>query len=225
VVKDHHDWINGLTLSRDTRLLVSGDDMGEVIIRERESGKELKRWKVKGWCQAMALSPDQKQAFVSERVPLVFDSGRYAAAKIRDVDSGAVLRDLSAEFKDSYISAAAYAPDGKLLALGRGGETDMGRVYLIDPAAGKKVRELTPGHLNGVTDLAFHPEGRYLASVGRDTTVRIWNTADGKQVKELGKPRGGQSKDWLHAVCFSADGLWLAAADMAGAVQVWSLGR
>jgi WD40 repeat protein len=223
VLQDHRDWINSLTLSRDTRLLVSGDDTGEVIFRERESGKELRRWKVKGWCYALALSPDEKQAFVSERVPLVFDSGRHAGAKLRDAHSGEVQRDLAPQFKDSYISAAAYAPDGRLLALGRGGETDMGRVYLIDPATGKKVRELVPGHLNGVTDLAFHPEGRYLASVGRDTTVRIWNTADGKQVKELGKARGGQSKDWLHSVCFSADGLWLAAADMAGAVQVWSL--
>ena len=44
------------------------------------------------------------------------------------------------------------------------------------------------------------------------------------QVKELGKPRGGQFKDWLHAVSFSGDGRWLAAGDMAGAVQVWEFG-
>ena len=86
-----------------------------------------------------------------------------------------------------------------------------------------KVRELTPGHQSGVTDLVFHPDGKHLASTGRDTVVRIWNTADGKMLKELGKPRGGQFKDWFHAISFSADGRWLAAADMAGAVQVWSL--
>ena len=84
------------------------------------------------------------------------------------------------------------------------------------------MRELTPGHLYGVTDMVFHPDGKHLASGGRDTVVRIWNAADGKLVKELGKPRGGQFKDWIHAVSFSADGRWLAAADMAGAVQVWS---
>jgi hypothetical protein len=43
-------------------------------------------------------------------------------------------------------------------------------------------------------------------------------------VQELGKGRGGQFKDWLHALTFSADGRWLAAADIAGAVQVWRLG-
>jgi hypothetical protein len=37
-----------------------------------------------------------------------------------------------------------------------------------------------------------------------------------------GKLRGGQFKDWIHAVSFSADGRWLAAADMAGGISVWT---
>ena len=130
---------------------------------------------------------------------------------------------LSAAFKGVYIAAAAYSLDGKLLALAQGGEVSgMAKVFLVDPVTGKKIRDLTPGHQEGATDLAFAPDGKHLASTGRDTVVRIWNTADGKMVKELGKPRGGQFKDWFHALAFSADGRWLAAADMAGAVQVWS---
>jgi hypothetical protein len=74
-----------------------------------------------------------------------------------------------------------------------------------------------------MTDLAWHPDGVHLASAGRDTLVRIWNSTDGKLVKEIGKARGGQFKDWICAISFSADGHWLAAADMAGAVQVWAL--
>jgi hypothetical protein len=45
-------------------------------------------------------------------------------------------------------------------------------------------------------------------------------------VKDLGKTRGGGSFDgssWLHALSFSAYGLWLAAADMAGLILVWSI--
>jgi WD40 repeat protein len=52
--------------------------------------------------------------------------------------------------------------------------------------------------------------------------VRIWDTATGKLVSEVGKSRGGQFKDWICAVSWSADGAWLAAADMAGMVQVWT---
>jgi WD40 repeat protein len=133
-----------------------------------------------------------------------------------------MFRDSAAPFKKAYLSAAAYSPDGKLLAIGRGGETDTGKVALLDPGSGKLLADLAPGHLNGLTALAFHPGGKHLASTGRDTVIRIWDTAAHKLVAEVGKPRGGQFKDWLHAVSWSADGRWLAAADMAGAVQIWT---
>jgi WD40 repeat protein len=135
-----------------------------------------------------------------------------------------MVRDLADLFKKEYQSAAAFSLDGKLLAVGCGGEANgpSGIIILLDPATGKKVHELKPGHKYGVTDLVFHPDGKHLASAGRDTVVRLWSLADGKMVKELGKPRGGQFKDWIHAISFSSDGRLLAAADMAGAVQVWT---
>ena len=222
------EWITGLAVSKDGSTLIAGDDAGNVILYDRAAGTEKARWKVKGWAFAVAVSPDHKQAAVSERFPLVFDSGRHTALKLWDLTGAApdVQFDLSKEFKDMQVAAVTYSPDGNTLAVGRGGEADgpNGKVYLVDPASGKKTRELTPGHLNGLTDLCFHPDGQHLASCGRDTVVRIWSVADGKLVKELGKPRGGQFKDWIHAVSFSSDGKRLAAADMSGLVHVWSLG-
>ena len=218
-----HEWIVGLALSHDQSTLITGDDAGNVILYDRATGTEKKRWQVKGWAYAVALSPDLQQACVSERYPLVFDSGRHTAVKLWNATTGTVQHDLSKEFKDLQIAAAAYSPDGKTLALGRGGEADGtgGKIFLLDPATGKKERELTPGHLNGLTDLCFHPDGKHLATSGRDTVVRLWNLADGKLVKELGKPRGGQFKDWIHALSISPDGTRLATADMAGFVHVW----
>ena len=109
-------------------------------------------------------------------------------------------------------------------------------VYVTDSATGKQreinLREqLTPAELawlnptpDFLSGLAFHPDGKHLLSAGRDTVVRIWSLADGKLVKELGKPRGGQFKDWIQALSLSSDGTRLAAADMAGYVHVWQLG-
>src|SRR5262249_15370348 len=131
----HRDWVLGLALSRDGKLLVSGDDAGLVIVWDVAERKELRRWQLKGWAYALALSPDGKQALISERVPLVFDSGRLTAARVWDVTTGRVERDLAASMPKEakeYISSAAFSPDGKLLALGQGGETsDNGKIRLL----------------------------------------------------------------------------------------------
>jgi WD40 repeat protein len=224
VLNAHKEWVQGLALSADGKVLVSGDDAGQVIVWDVPSGKEVRRWKTRAWVYALALSPDARQALISERFPLVYDPAKVILTRLWDATTGQMVRDLEDIFKKEYQSAAAFSPDGKLVAVGRGGEANgpSGIVVLLDPTTGKKVRELKPGHQDGLTDVVFHPDGKHLASAGRDTVVRLWSAADGKLVKELGKPRGGQSKDWIHAISFSADGRLLAAADMGGAVQVWT---
>ena len=126
------------------------------------------------------------------------------------------------------MGAAAFADNGRLLALGQNDEAAAKKVYLASLATGKKVRELayTSQGNAGISAIAAHPDGKHLATCGRDTMVRIWDPADGKLLKELGKTReagafGGSP--WFHAISFSADGLWLAAADMGGFIHVWSI--
>ncbi|MBY0232791.1 MAG: hypothetical protein K2W96_26210 [Gemmataceae bacterium] len=226
VLAGHKDWVSCFDLSRDEKTLVSGDDAGHVVVWDAKERKERRRWKLKGWAYAAAISPDGKRVAVTERVPLVFDSGRRHGGKVWDIATGKEVCDFGPAFKEMHFSAADWTPDGKTLLLGRGGECDgqNGIVHLVDPDNGKKVGELPkPGHLNGLTDMRWHPDGKRLATAGRDTVVMLWDVALKKKVGELGKGRGGQFKDWLHALSWSADGKLLAAGDMAGAVQVWAL--
>jgi WD40 repeat protein len=220
----HKDWVLGLSMTPDGKTLVTGDDKGIVIVWDRAVGKEIRRWKLTGWAWGLGVSPDGKAVTISERIPLVFDSGARSGLKIWNAETGEVKADLSKEIKERMCSAA-YSPDGKWLAVCRGGEANglSGKVTLLDPATGKKIRETNPGHLDGATDLAFHPDGKHIFSSGRDTLVKIWRLEDGKHVRDIGQGRGGQFKDWICAIAISPDGKRLATADMAGMVHVWAL--
>ncbi|MEZ6141289.1 MAG: hypothetical protein R3B84_12030 [Zavarzinella sp.] len=219
----HTDWIADFAISADGKNMLSGDDGNQVIWWDLATQKELHRWKLKGWAYAIAISPDKKTALISERIPRVFDSGSRNAVGLWEMSSGKLMKDLSPDFK-MYIASAVFSPDGKSLYLGQGGEAN-GKLFRLELEGGKKPQELSPAHQYGVTDFALDPTGKLFASAGRDTVVRIWDVASGKMLAELGKPRGGQFKDWIHAVSFSPNGQMLAAADMAGAVQIWEAGK
>ena len=68
-------------------------------------------------------------------------------------------------------ACAACSPDGRLLALA---EPDSPTIRLIEIASGKVRAELT-GHHHGVHGLAFAPDGKTLASGGKDTVAILWD--------------------------------------------------
>jgi WD40 repeat protein len=243
VLAGHGNWIQALDLSRDGNRLISGDDDCQTIVWDFPARKEISRWKGHAitWVVSAALTADGKTAFVGEYSFRRDDFDRPPAqARIYEAETGSELVDLlkvqfpNVKVRDNsygYAStwgkfvghgfvAAEFSPDGKLLAIGQGGETGTGQVHLIEVATGKLVRTIA-GHQYGVCDLMFSPDGKYVLSCGRDTTVQVCQVSDGKEIAKLGKPRGGQFKDWFHAVALSPDEQSIAAADIAGQVQVW----
>jgi eukaryotic-like serine/threonine-protein kinase len=74
-------------------------------------------------------------------------------------------------------------------------------------------------HGNGVYGLGFSLDGTRLATGCRDNTIRIWDTATGKDVCEL---RGHRA--YVHAVAFSPDGTQLASASGDLTVRIWGTG-
>jgi WD40 repeat protein len=246
ILEGHKEWVYALGISGDGKRIISGDAASQVTVWDVATRKQLSKWSGHpwNWIVAASLSPDGKTALVSEN--------RYKrddfdvptpGLKLWDVDTGKESLDLMKvqfpkfdansrgygpsqmwrKFVANGLIATAYSPDGKLLAVAQGGETDTGKVHLLDPATGKLVRTVS-GHQYGVTDILFTSDNKHLISVGRDTCVRVCQVADGKEVAVLGSPRGGQFKDWLSAVALSADERYLAAADIAGIVHVWEMG-
>ena len=244
-LKGHRDWVGSLGLSRGEKRLISGDVTSLVITWDLAAQKELIRWTGHpwNWAVATALSPDGETALVSEYTYKRDDFDIPAAAlKLWNTSDGKEKLDLlklqfpkldpkatsygSArdwrKFVKGGLIAADFSPDGKLIAAGQGGETDTGKVHLFDATNGKLVRTVS-GHRYGVCDVKFSGDGNYIMSSGRDTSVRICQVSDGKEVAVLGKERGGQFKDWIHAFAISPDQKTVAGADIAGYVHVWTL--
>src|SRR5438046_2240027 len=65
------------------------------------------------------------------------------------------------------------------------------------------------GHTEAVYAVAFSPDGKQLATGSFDKTVRLWDTASGKEVKTFGGAAGHQNL--VLSVAFSPDGKTLAS--------------
>lgn len=223
-LKGHKDWIWGLALSRDGKTLVTGDDSREVIVWDAQAGTEQRRWKVKLWVRALDISPDGKTVMTAENFPQLKFKETDAGVRGWDIQTGELKFDVSKELKFE-MAAVRFSSDGKHLAIGQGnidrGDNE-GKVFLLDPSTGKKLRELTPPHHKGATDLAFHPDGKHLFTSGRDRVVKIWRLSDGELIRDLGKMNKGQSES-LHAISIAPNGKLMAVADGGGQVVVYSL--
>jgi WD40 repeat protein len=74
-------------------------------------------------------------------------------------------------------------------------------IHPLQTPLGGRLRCTLRGHETWVCDIAFSPDGRQLASVSGDRTVRVWDVIDGVQLATL----LGHTQDILK-VAYSADG-------------------
>ncbi len=81
---------------------------------------------------------------------------------------------------------------------------------------------LPPGHTDAVRSVKFSPDGRTLATVGDDDTIRLWDVADPTRPVKLGEPLPGHDGD-IQSIAFSPDGRTLATAGDDETVRLWNV--
>jgi WD40 repeat protein len=110
-------------------------------------------------------------------------------------------------------TAAAFTPDGKLVARGM----HDGSVEIRDAATDKLLHELS-GPKDGVRGLALSADGKTLARAGQ-TSVGLWDVATGKEKRLLDTTTDGSP----FCVAFSPDGRTLVTGEYFGkpGVRAW----
>ena len=114
------------------------------------------------------------------------------------------------------VHAISFSPERKLFAVG----DSVGGIRLF------RLEDRQPylyleGHgkdLLVVTDVAFSPDGKLLASSSIDNTVKIWDTSTGQCLKTY---RGEQQ--WIWSVAFSPDGQIVASGGEDCIIRLWNI--
>jgi WD40 repeat protein len=195
--------------SPDGKLLASAGSDHSVRLWDLETGKLL---------HTLTGHTDKVTgvAFTSDSKTLVSVSADQTALSW-DVAGGKQLRSLAAG--KTPILCVAFAPGTTVAAFGCGD----GNVRLWEVTGTKSDRlidatlKMKKAHRDTVNALAFSPDGKTLASVSDDRTLKLWDVNTGK-ARFTSRAFSLQ----LHAVAFSPDSKAVATGGADGSVKLWN---
>jgi WD40 repeat protein len=162
---------------------------------------------LKGWPRSLSYSPDGALLVVGNEShpPILVETATH---KTRVPWKG----------EDSVSWAAAFSRDGKRVAEGAMLRSDDNRVNLWEVTTGSLVKSFK-GHTDRILCVAIAPDGKTIASGGKDKLLVVWDVETGKEKYTKKDPHKGL----VACVAFSPDGKTLATAGDDATVRLWEV--
>ncbi len=153
--------------------------------------------------QSAAFNPDESQVLIAAR----------SSAYLFNAVSGTRTKVWRLGAKTKFVTAAAFSPDGKFVALACGG--GQAYVHRTDDPPEEPFLSLI-GHTDDVDDICFSPTGEMLVTASRDNSARLWDARTGRQI---GEPMMHSS--WVYHAGFSPNGTRVITTSLDRSVRVW----
>jgi WD40 repeat protein len=180
--------------------------------RKEEAG-EVRVWNVmRGKPRYIIKSPRGVRAVIWSPKGTFFASGNYQGdVRLYQPETAEVLAELKTPNGGS-IEILQVTPDEQTII----GCTGSGWVQAWDVKA-KRVKRSIQAHRGGIWGMRLAPDGKTLATAGKDTFVRVWSLDTGKKLHELAHP--GET----NGVAFTSDNATLATGCQDGKIRFFDV--
>ena len=210
--------------------IVAGD-WDAINVYDVESGKRLQRFRASPErLVTLAISPDERY----------LTAGSYSSIKIWDLKTGEELPSLTGH--SGVVEEITFSPDGWRFATG--GEDQTIKIWDINAlvrgsALGDPIRESEtqdndddenaqekeskpqPTHIgNGITGIAFSPDGNILATSSTTGIAHLWDPDNHTGPLRAFRTERGYA---LSCIAISPDGTTLTAGDIGGYIWRWDI--
>jgi WD40 repeat protein len=198
--------------------LVAFSPQGDLLATD--AGSQIRVWRTGTWNMiaqpltlsgsilALKFSPDgTRLASLSNPDQLtVWDTNQWAI----------VLQTGGMSLAGAHIGVLDFSPDGKSLVIGNA----VHHLRVIDIDGGNTIFDIPDAHSEGISAVAWSPDGSIIASGSAFTggPIRLWDAASGRSIGSL----AGHTS-WICELSFSEDSQRLYSSNADQTIRIWDM--